>query len=434
MKPDTYYGERLLAENVSVSNDIYETGLNNNDLIIGPTGAGKTGGYVIPNIIQLSGSIVVADTKCNLYKKYGPYLRASGYRTVLFDLVEPENSDTYNPLDYIAMDSEGQVREQDVMTVVNALAPALDSKEPFWDESAKTVLACLVSFVKEAFEPEEQNLRTVAEVYGVMNSQYNQSLNEKGAPYIAFLEEWALKRPESFASKKYFMFRGVMGADKTWACICQFVTEAIDIFNFKEAEKLFFGKSDFRLATLGREHCALFLNISDTDRTFDKIVNLFYAQVIHELCVEADRSPGSRLRVPVRVIMDDFATNTNVANFDKMISVIRSRDISVSLILQSLTQLYTIYKESAAMTIVNNCDHILYLGGNDAKTAEFISLYADIPVTKVLWMPRDKAYLVTRGERARLVDKIKPYSITAEVPQDEDPFSIDDFFDSDVPF
>lgn len=165
----------------------------------------------------------------------------------------------------------------------------------------------------------------------------------------------------------------------------------------------------------------LFLNVSDTDKTYDSLVNLFYTQALQVLCDEADHNADSHLKVPVRIIMDDFATSACVENFDKIISVIRSRDISVSLILQSMTQLESLYSEAKAATIMNNCDHILYLGTQDTKTAEFISYHAFQTPETILCMPRDKAYLLTNGERAKLVDKVKPYSAVAEKVQTAQP-------------
>ena len=153
----------------------------------------------------------------------------------------------------------------------------------------------------------------------------------------------------------------------------------------------------------------LFLNISDTDRTFDPIVNIFYLQALQTLCAEADELEDGRLKVPVRIIMDDFANSARIENFDKLISVIRSREISVSLILQSMTQIRSMYEE-AANTIIDNCDHILYLGTQNLETAEFIGTRAYKTPEKILCMPADSAYLLEKGRPAELVKKIKPYS------------------------
>ncbi len=154
----------------------------------------------------------------------------------------------------------------------------------------------------------------------------------------------------------------------------------------------------------------LFLNTSDTDRAFDRIVNVFHTQALHLLCTLADSNEDGKLEVPVRLILDDFASGARIPDFDKLISVIRSRDISVSVILQSLTQLETMYISAAATTIINNCDHLLYLGSQDINTAAYVGYrLGKLPET-VLALPRDKAVLITGGEKAKIVKKITPYS------------------------
>ena len=414
------FNERLLAQGITVCNDTIATGLNNNDLIVGPSGAGKTGGYVIPNLLQAEGSLIVADTKGNLCRKVGPTLRQRGYDIYVVNFVNPDQSCTYNPLDYIAMDEKGRVREQDVITIAKALVPDLTKNDPFWDTSARTVVCSLISYVKEVLPPEEQNLNSVSEVFKLMSSQYNEQHNSGNEACVPFLEEWAVVRPDSFAVKKYQMVKSSMPAEKTWAGIASTAAAALDIFDFREAIQLFGGKPSFHFGDLGHRKCAVFLNVSDTDRSLDRLINLFYTQALQMLCREADKSPDSCLGIPVRLYLDDFATNAYIPDFDKTISIIRSRNISVSVILQSLTQLETMYDHPTAMTIVNNCDHILYLGGNDLKTAEFISAYADKPVERVLCMGLDKAFVITRGKKATYTDKIKPYSFHLPVPESKD--------------
>ena len=151
----------------------------------------------------------------------------------------------------------------------------------------------------------------------------------------------------------------------------------------------------------------MFLTVSDTDRSMDGLANLFYTQALQSLCAAADKSPGHRLTVPVRFILDDFAANTCIPDFDKTVSVTRSREVSVSVILQSLSQLEALYGHAKALTILNNCDHFLYLGGQDVETATFVSKKANRPVSDILNMPLDSAWLFTRGTPPRQVRKFK---------------------------
>lgn len=396
----TVRGERVLARNVTVSNDTRRTGLNNNDLIIGSSGAGKTGGYVIPNIQNITGSLVVSDTKGSLEMRFTKELREQGYEVHVLDLVNPLRSCGYNPLDGIRRYKDGSYREQDVLTIANTIMPSLDKREPFWEKAAASYLAFLIAYGLEVLPKREQNMCSICELHHAY-IQPNGSL--------LFLK-WIKDHPDTFSAKKYFEIQSSMNADKMWSSINEFANRALAPFDFREARNIFDNQKYFDLRSLGRKKTVLFLNTSDTDRTFDDLINVFYTQTLQLLCSEADQNTDGRLQVPVRIIMDDFAASARIPDFDKVISVIRSRDISVSLILQSMTQLESMYEHAAAATIINNCDHLLYLGAQDTETAEYIGYRAMRTPEDILCMPRDKAYLLTSGERAQLVDKIRPYS------------------------
>ena len=173
---------------------------------------------------------------------------------------------------------------------------------------------------------------------------------------------------------------------------------------------MFNGNDPINFTELGNKKCAVFLNISDTDRTLDKLVNIFYTQLFQCLCKTADNSAEGRLKVPVRVFLDDFATNVYIPDFDKLISVIRSREISVSVILQSITQLEGLYSKAQALTIINNCDHVVYLGGSDLQTTEYIASRMCKSMENVLCLPSDQIMLLTRGMKGEQLPRVKPYS------------------------
>lgn len=396
----TIADKRILAQNITVSNNTKETGLNNNDLIIGSSGAGKTGGYVIPNIQNMTGSLVVSDTKGNLCRKFTEDLKSRGYDVYTLNLVDSLHSCGYNPLDGIRRYADGSYREQDVLTLAYTIMPSLDAREPFWEKAAASYLAFLIAYALEVLPREEQNLCSVCELHRAY-------IQPKGD--LSFIR-WIDAHPRNFSSKKYFEMHSSMNAEKMWSSINEFANRALEPYDFREARYIFENTDCFDIRSLGQRKTVLFLNVSDTDRTFDNIVNVFYTQALQVLCSEADKNPDGRLEVPVRIIMDDFATSARIPDFDKIISVIRSREISVSLILQSMTQLESMYGHAAATTIVNNCDHLLYLGCQDQSTAEFIGCRAYKTPETVLCMPRDKAYLLTSGQKAQLVDKFKPYS------------------------
>lgn len=394
--------KRVLGKEQWISNDDLTSGFNNNDLIVGGSGSGKTGGYVIPNLLEDNGSTIVTDTKSQLYRLLGSIKQEQGYIIRVLDFVNPEESIAYNPLDYIryteTKDGSRIYKEKDIVSLAHVLVPCVQSQDPFWQDSARTVVSFLIAFALEALDPKEHSMHSIVELYRVLENERN------------VLESWLDINPNSFAAKKYKMFKAILDVDRTWGCIQQFVAEALEPFDFKEMDHIFSNNHNkFQFKELWQNKTILFLNVSDNDRYADQLVNLFYSQAIQVLCQQADQLEKGRLPRSVRMILDDFASNVYIEDFDKLISVIRSRNLSVSVILQSLTQLESMYSKSQANTIVTNCDHILYLGGQDIETAQYIGYRANKTEESILLMPFGKAYLIERGQKAKLVDRVQPY-------------------------
>lgn len=394
------YGNRPLALGETISNDTFVTGLNNNDLIIGNSGCGKTGSYVVPALQNIEGSLVVADTKGQLEKRFKKSLREKGYRVFTLDFVNPERSCGYNPLRYIRRDAKGRIREQDVITVATLLSPVQDLHEPVWDQCARGMLSFLIAYCMETTKGNHPCMEDVVKLHEMFSKQ------DGDLPFL----RWIDANPDSYVARKFHQLQANRTADKMWASVEGFVANNIEPFTFRESKYIFSKESNLDLRSLGKRKTVVFLNVSDTDRSYDQIINLFYAQTMQVLCAEADKEENGRLNIPVRLILDDFAANAVIPDFDKIISIVRSRDIYVSLILQSLSQLESMYSPPVACTIVNNCDHILFMGSQDVRTAEIISARACVTPENILMMPRNKMYLLRSGEKARLVNKIPPYS------------------------
>lgn len=400
MKKDIYQDSfRILARGVTQSNNTRKTGINNNDLIIGPSGSGKTRSYVIPNILQADESMIIADTKGDLAAAFTPYLEKKGFKVFVLDFKNTLNSCGYDPLDNIRYDPEtDRYCAQDIIRLAECLAPGLSEKEPFWDMQGRMLLATLVAYILERTEPQDRNLVSVQKLFGA----WSKTSAEK------IFAEVERTDPESFALSKYKLIKRNPDAEKMSASIEAFTAQALDIFAFDGTKRMITNPEKIDIKAIGREKTALFLNISDTDRSMDRLVNVFYTQALQMLCEEALYHPGCRLPVPVRFIMDDFATNACVPDFDKLISVIRSRQISVSIVVQSITQLDSLYGSDNARTIINNCDTMLYLGGQDIKTAEIVSVKANVPLNDILDMSIKDAWLFMRGEPARKAKKYNP--------------------------
>ena len=395
-------GVRILAKGESTSNNTWETRRNNNDLIIGPTGAGKTRYYVKPNLLSASESLIVTDTKGNLRRELTTALEEAGYEVLHLDLTNPKESIGYNPFDYIEYDEENKVYSQkDIATFGGILyGQAQDASEPFWDEAAKGMLRSLIACVLETLDKEDHNLHSVHKLFE--RSTFG---GEKRSQYGKLMDELAAENAGSYAAAQYFRSINEQ-VERTSNCVRMFVGNKLAALEAKEINELLQREDRIDILRLAQRKTALFVTISDTDRSQDMLANLFYTQAMNVLCRYADKEcEDNCLPVPVRFILDDFATNACIPDFDNLISVIRSRGIAVSIILQSQTQLEKMYGQAAATTILNGCDTVLYLGGQDLATAGYIGTRVNQTDYQVLTMPLSKAWLLKRGEEPKLVSR-----------------------------
>ncbi|MFI3201523.1 MAG: type IV secretory system conjugative DNA transfer family protein [Eubacteriales bacterium] len=394
-KRNTY---RILAQGEYMDNNTWNTRINNNDLIIGPSGAGKTRSYVKPNIMQGNESLMITDTKGDIRKHLEPLLQEKGYTIKCIDLKESVHSDGYNPFDHIRYNQKtGTYVEQDILTMAQVVIPdRAGAKDPFWNQSARLYLQCLIAYVLETEKEEVISFRQVGKIFEQIKNQ--EKFNE-------IMDSVKEKNSESFAVKIYELIVGNEVAEKTHASIIGVMAERISVMVSEEYIRMYELQDRLDFTQISEKKTAVFLIVSDTDRSNDTMVSMFYTQALNKLCTVADNNHNSCLQIPVRFILDDFATNCVIPNFPEIISVIRSREIYVSVILQSISQLNGLYRKDGAETIINNCDNCLYLGGQDDDTAEYIGVKAGRTMREILAMPVGGAYLFTRGRKARQVQK-----------------------------
>lgn len=456
MKRAQYKTKRIMAKNLYVSNDTWETGLNNNDMIIGPSGAGKTRGYVLPNIRLGNESMVITDTKGALYHELKDELEKQGYEVLNIDFTNLDAACGYNPLDFVRFDAKsGLYDEQDIMTIAATVVPVKpDERDPFWNTAAQGVLAAIIAFVLEALPKEMHSFEYVGKFVDELTSDVvskakdgsaacnqwaierklrtlfgkeperildivevepddewedeEESVCVKPISFVDLMNDLAARNPESCAVKMYRSQILPFGsAERTFDSVRAILNAGIAKLTFRSVTEVYKRKPKVDMKALGEKKTALFLTVSDTDRSQDKLVNIFYAQLFQKLCRSADWDyPEHCLPVPVRIYLDDFATNTYIEDFDKIIAVIRSREIYVSIILQSISQLEALYGAARAATIINNCDHCLYLGGQDIRTAEFVSMKTDKAPLTILTMPLDHVYLFERGKEPMYLSRV----------------------------
>ena len=382
--------EMIIAEGVSYSLNCYETKLNNNVLVVGTSGAGKTRSIVTPNLLQATGSYIVSDPKGNLYEKYGPYLKNQGYEVKKLDFTDPDNSAHYNFFKYIR-------NTQDINKISHMIIYSKGQDgykpDPFWDEASELLLQALIAYLYEGFRSSEQNLRSVQKLIDACNIDENDS--GRATILDKLMEAHEKEYEDSYAVSQYKKFR--VAAGKTLKSILISLNARIGQFDTPELREL--TKYDtIRISGIGMKPTAVFVVVSDTDRSLDGLANLFFTQAMNELCWQADkRCKGNTLPVPVRFILDDFATNCKIAEFPRMIASIRSRGISTMLMIQSEAQLEEGYNKDAR-TIIGNCDTYVYLGGNDVDTAEAVARRCDVPLKKILNMPVETNWIFRRGQ------------------------------------
>ena len=338
---------------------------NKNILVIGGSGSGKTRFFCKPSLLQAHSSYVVTDPKGTLLPEVGSFLERKRYRIKCLNLINFKKSMRYNPLAYIRS-------EKDILKLVNALimntkGEGEKSSEDFWVKAERLYYSALIGYIWYEAPEEERNFITLLDLINA--SEAREDDEEYQSPVDILFQQLEEKEPDHFAVKQYRKFK--MAAGKTLKSILISCGARLAPFDIKELRDLM-EYDELELDTLGDQKTALFVILSDTDSTFNFVAALMYSQLFNLLCDKADDFYGGRLPIHVRLILDEFANIGQIPNFDKLIATIRSREISASIILQSQSQLKTIYKD-AADTIVGNCDSTLFLGGKEKSTLKEIS-------------------------------------------------------------
>jgi type IV secretion system protein VirD4 len=363
-----------------------KTARNKNILVIGGSGSGKTRFFVKPSLLQMHSSYVVTDPKGQLLRETGKLLAHGGpkrdengkpvrdkrgkvvyepYRIKVLNTINFSKSMKYNPLAYVR--SEKDILKLVNVIIANTKGDGEKSSEDFWIKAERLLYCALIGYIWYEAEPEEKNFITLLELINACEAREDDETYK--SPVDILFDELAQAQPEHFAVKQYVKFK--MAAGKTLKSILVSCGARLSPFDIKELRDIM-TEDELELDTMGDRKTALFLIMSDTDTTFNFVIAMLQSQLFNLLCDKADDLYNGRLPVHVRCLLDEFANIGQIPNFDKLIATIRSREISASIILQSQSQLKTIYKD-AADTIVGNCDSTLFLGGKEKGTLKEIS-------------------------------------------------------------
>lgn len=355
----------LLTQNFRISLDTHEHRRCLNILVVGGSGAGKSRGFALPNIMQCCCSMVITDPKAELLRKTGGLLEKKGYEVRVFDLINPDTSFCYNPFEYVHDD-------KDVLRLIsnliqNTTPKGSQSSDPFWEKSETALLQALMLYLLHEAPPEEQNFAMIMEMLG--SAQVKEEDEDYESPLDILFDRLEMRDPDSIAVKQYHIYKQAAG--KTAKSILISVGVRLVAFNLPQIAKLT-NTDELDLSSMGERKVALFCCIPDADTSLNYLVGMIYSQLFQTLYYMADRVHGGALPVPVNCIMDEFPNVSLPNEFEKILATCRSRSIYCSIIIQNMSQLKALFKDSWE-SLVGNCDEFLYLGGNEKETHKYVS-------------------------------------------------------------
>ena len=354
----------ILSQHISMGLDGRRHKRNLNVIVVGGSGAGKTRGYVLPNIMECNCSYIIADPKGEILRKTGGLLEKEGYEICVLNLVDLEKSDCYNPIAYLRSDHDALKLVTNL--IKNTNGKGQKSSDPFWDKSEAAILQAFILYLLHEAPVSEQNFSTV--MYMIENAAASEEDESYKSPVDLLFDDLERKNPEHIALKMYKVFKQAAG--KTAKSILVSTAVRLAAFNLPEIARVT-EKDEMFLNTIGNRKKAVFAVISDNDTSLNFIVSMLYSQAFQELYHEADRN-GGRLPVHVRVMMDEFANVALPENFEKVLATCRGREISINIIIQNMAQIKAMFRDSWE-NLTGNCDTYIYLGGNESTSHEYIS-------------------------------------------------------------
>ena len=356
---------KILTKNTRIGLDGRKHRRNLNVLVCGGSGSGKTRFYAKPNIMNANTSFITLDCKGEILRDTGALLEKNGYKIKVLDLINMEKSHCYNPFAYLRDDNDIQRLVTNLFK--NTTPKGSQSQDPFWDQAAMMLLLALVFYLHYEAPEDEQNFPMVMEM--IRAGEVRENDDTFTSPLDELFDRLEKRNPEHIAVKYYRNYRS--GSGKTLKSIQITLVSRLEKFNLDSLASIT-QTDELELWKLGEEKTALFAIIPDNDSSFNFIVGMLYTQLFQQLYYQADMVHGGRLPVHVHFVMDEFANVALPDEFEKLLATMRSREISVSIIIQNLAQLKALF-EKQWESIVGNCDEFLYLGGNEQSTHEYVS-------------------------------------------------------------
>lgn len=447
---ETIFGMDADDEPVVLGTNTWETGLNNNLLVLGPSGSGKTRYVLKPNLLQMGASYIVLDTKGTLDQEVGPTLERHGYKVWTLDFAHDMQGNVgYDPLHAIRQEKEDgehtTANDQDVLTIVNAVCPIERKEDPYWDRQGGYLLASLIHAVIE----KNGDSANFSDVVGLYNGLYDGERNKRreldrlheeldaadkisdikqraetrkeihneinkteDKDYLEFctafrtIEELGEANPNSHALTCFDRIASVRESPKTFRSITAVLDGHMTVFLTSGARAMYKRKDKVDFTLLAQEKIVLFVTISDHDASLRPLTSLFVTQAFSQLLDFADKQPGGMLPNPVRFFLDDFS-NLDIRDMADTMAIVRSREIWVTMLCQSVNQLYQRYGTYDGGSIIANCDAHLILGFCDLVTAKEFAERARKQAGTLLETQIDRSWLFLRGRRGREINRYR---------------------------
>ena len=440
------------AEETHVSMDTRATGLNNNVLVVGGTGAGKTFSVAYPMLMHLEhGNAVGIFTKRGMTEEISKILKKRGYRIFELDFVHPEKSPYgYDPLTHCLDDADIVAMSH---SIINAGEKKTVGHEPFWNDSAESLLTPILRYVRSGAYGKGHSMKDALQLVDSipLTSEYawksvlaaetdeedEKSSEETAGPHemtLAFTDEenpWGIDLQHKYKASvdeiseledadpegKQLMLRElramlaadpsgaaswvsfIRGADQTSKSILMTMMTPVQTLFSKKVRRILQQPKEFSFKELLKPKTVLFVYISPVNPSIHQFVSVFYQQMFKNLFELAENRRSGVLPRPVFVLCDDFATGAPIKEFPELISVFRAKGISTTLLIQSETQLASLYGKDGAKTIINNTDTYLFLGGMDIDTCVNVAKRLDVPYTDILNMPLGREIFFRRGQK-----------------------------------
>lgn len=394
-----------LAEGCVYPTSLEKTGINANEIIVGPTRSGKTTSVIEPKLLHtFDGSLIINVTKRSLVDKYAPIFKDRGYQVWDLNLSEPLRSTvSYDPFEYVYTD-------KDVIKLAETLVGgevSTSRDDPYWNQSAMSGLAAIMGLAKMNAESDHRKV-TFSDFYKLYNN-LKLGANDKGASStldVFFDAAERTHRNNQFGR----MWRTIRGnAPRTASCIYSAMNNAVDKLMTDDALKMMGNDKKISFEELSNKKTVLFVTTSPVNKTMQKLTNMFFTDAFRLLFEYAESLPDKELPLPVHLICDDFATGCKIPDFYEYLSVFCAKRISVTLLLQSESQLSYMYGKNEATTIINNCDTYVYFGGMDDETCRNISNRRNIPIEDVYTMPLEQVMVFRRGSKPKTARRYQTY-------------------------